>query len=418
MTGGILQIAAYGASDIYLTGNPQITFFKIVYRRHTNFAIESIEQPFNSVSNIDFARQIHSVIERRGDLVIGMNLEITLPALNQTQSGATYVNWVDGIGNAILKKTALKIGGYTITEYSRELLDINSQYEVPLDKRDAYDEMVGYYNVDPSLKSISDVATTFHVPLKMWFNNPGLALPINALLYHEVQLHLELSELKDLIKSDAVLTAPVDTSNTTAAVTSCKLFVDYVYLDADERRRFAQTHHEYLIEQPQEMNAETILAATTTQKIDIFFNHPVKELKWVISNDVYTTSGSTGNNNKLFLYEASNTIELKDTFATAKLQFNGVDRFSARDAKYFRLMQPYQFHKKCPAKHIYSYTFALRPDEHQPSGTCNFSILDNVKMSLTYNATNHTASAAKIKFFAVNYNVLRIMSGMAGLVYT
>jgi len=417
MTGGMLQIAAYGAQDVYLTSNPQITYFKTVYRRHTNFAIESIEQQFNSLSNIDFGKHAYSTIERRGDLVTNAVLEITLPALNQTQSSATYVNWVNGIGNAIIKDAFVKIGGYTVEKYNNEWLDISSQFNVPTDKRDAYDEMVGYTYVDTSLKSMSTLERTFYVPLKFWFTTPGLALPMIALMYHDVEVHLEFSALADMIKSDVALSAPVDTSETIAAISTCKLYVDYIYLDVDERRRFAQISHEYLIEQVQVMNAENIAAATTTKKIEIFFNHPVKALHWVISNDTYTTRGSTENNNKPFLYEASNSIEHKDTFTTAKLLINGMDRFSERKAGYFRLVQPYQYYKKCPAKHIYTYSFAIKPDEHQPSGTCNFSMLDNAKMSMTFNATNHTASASKIKFFAVNYNVLRIMNGMAGVVY-
>ena len=417
MTGGMLQIAAYGAQDVYLTSNPQITFFKIVYRRHTNFAIESIEQQFNSSNSIDFGRKAYSTIERRGDLITNAVLEIKLPALDQTQDGSSYVNWVNGIGNALIKETFVKIGGYTVDKYTNEWLDISSQFSVPTDKKDAYDEMVGNRYVDASLKSMSNVARTFYVPLKYWFNNPGLALPMIALMHHDVELHLELSDLADMIKSDVALSAPVDTSNATASITSCKLYVDYIYLDVDERRRFAQISHEYLIEQVQEMNSENIPAATTSKKVDIYFNQPVKMIQWVISNDTYTTTGSTNDNNKPFLYEASNSIELKDTFSTAKLLMNGVDRFSERNAAYFRLVQPYQYYRKCPAKHIYSYTFALKPDEHQPSGTCNFSMLDNVKMSMTFDATNHTASAGKIKFYAVSYNVLRIMNGMAGIVY-
>jgi len=416
MSGGMLQIVAYGAQDVYLTGNPQITFFKVVFRRHTNFSIESIEQSFRTSNNLDFGGMTSSKIERKGDLVTNMILEIKLPALDQTQSGSTEVNWANGIGNAIIKSVSTKIGGYTVDKQTGEWMDIWSQLNVPQTKRTSYDEMVGNRNTD--IKIIAKEALTLYVPLNFWFNNPGLALPMIALQFHEVGIHFEFAKLADMIKSDVALSAPVDTDGNVAAFTSCKLYVDYVYLDVDERRRFAQISHEYLIEQVQSLNAEEIAAGTSSKKFEIKFNNPVKELHWVISNDTYTTTGSTGNNNKPLLYEAINSIESKDTFDTAKLVFNGADRFPERNAKYFRLAHPYQYFECAPEKHIYSYSFALKPYEHQPSGTCNFSRLENVKMNMTFDTTNHTASASKIKFYAVSYNIIRIVNGMAGVSFT
>ena len=416
MAGGLLQIVASGAQDVYLTGNPQITFFKVVYRRHTNFSIESIQQFFRNEQNLDFGKSTYSVIERKADLMSGAVLEITLPKLNQTQGGATYVNWVNGIGNALIKSAIVKIGGYTVDTQSGEWMDIHSQYNVSKDKQNTYDEMVG--NRATSTNILADNELTLHIPLHFWFSNPGLALPVEALQYHDVEIHFDFAKLADMIVSDVALSAPVDTTGAIAAFSACKLYVDYVFLDTDEKRRTIQSSHEYLIEQVQILNAEDINAGDTSRKLDLFLKHPVKALYWVMSNNQYTTTGSTGKNNQPLLYEADNSIENKDTFTSMKLLFNGGDRFTERPAKYFRLTQPYQYFKCCPDKYIYSYSFALRPYDLQPSGTCNFSRIDNVKMNIAFNATNQTATASKLKVYAVNYNVLRVMNGMSSIVFS
>ena len=417
MAGGLLQIVASGAQDVYLTGNPQITFFKVVYRRHTNFSMESIQQFFRNEQNLDFGKSAYSVIERKADLMSGAVLEITLPALNQTQGGNTRVNWVDGIGNALIKSAIVKIGGYTVDTQSGEWMDIHSQYNVTKDKRNTYDEMVGNRATDTNI--LADNELTLHIPLNFWFSNPGLALPIEALQYHDVEIYFNFANLADMIVSDVTsVSAPLDTNGAVASFRACKLYVDYVFLDTDEKRRTIQSSHEYLIEQVQTLNPEDIAINDTSRKLDLFLKHPVKALYWVMSNNQYTTTGSTGKNNQPLLYDADNSIENKDTFTTMKLLFNGGDRFTERPAKYFRLTQPYQYFKCCPDKYIYSYSFALRPYDLQPSGTCNFSRIDNVKMNITFNATNQTATASKLKIYAVNYNVLRVMNGMSSVVFS
>ena len=415
MAGGLLQIVASGAQDVYLTGNPQITFFKVVYRRHTNFSLESIQQFFRNENNLDFGKSTYSVLERKADLMSGAVLELTLPALDQTQGDSTFVKWVDGIGNAIIKSVQVKIGGYTVDTQSGEWMDINSQYNVSQDKRTAYDEMLGY---SPNNITTSDL--TLHIPLNFWFNNPGLALPIEALQYHDVEIYFTFANLADMIISDGTtsITTPTTTSGGVVKFLDCKLYVDYIYLDTDEKRRIVQSSHEYLIEQVQMLNAEDILTNNDSRKIDLFLKHPVKSLYWVISNDQYTTTGSIGKNNQPLNYNADNAITNKDTFNTMRLLFNGSDRFTDRPAKYFRLTQSFQYFKCCPKKSIYSYTFALRPYDLQPSGSCNFSRIDNVKMNITFNKTTQTTSPGKLKVYAVNYNVLRVMNGMSSVVFS
>jgi len=404
-----MQLVAYGAQDIYLTGNPQITFFKVVYRRHTNFAVESIEQTFNG--SVDFGRRVTATISRNGDLIQQMYLEVVLPT-----AGSGTNTWTYGIGNAMVKTAEIEIGGQLIDRHYGEWMNIWTELSTPAGKRDGYDDMVGNVPSAPEQVCSALVTTTawrLYVPFQFWFNrNPGLALPLIALQYHEVKLNLELRQLSDLV------------SGGTPTNSSFKLYVDYVYLDTDERRRFAQVSHEYLIEQVQFTGDETVAQNTTTKNFTLNFNHPVKELVWVHRD---TTNKATS----WLDFSVASGVN-KDTFKDGKLQLNGHDRFTTRQADYFRKVQNLDHHTRVPrtqmvddrninySQYIYTYSFALSPEEHQPSGTCNFSRIDNAVLQLNYNnGDNDTGSnSLNLKVFAVNYNVLRIMSGMGGLAYS
>ena len=423
-----MQLVAYGAQDIYLTGNPQITFFKVVYRRHTNFAVESIEQTFNGQA--DFGKRVTATISRNGDLIQQMYLEVNVPILAVADGTLTY-----GFGNALVKQAEIEIGGQLIDRQYGDWMNIWTELTVPEGKRAGYDNMVGNKHPTDTNQTGSvpaDAIQRFYVPLQFWFNrNPGLALPLIALQYHEVKLNLELRPASEL----------VNVKGATEATTGlgCKLYVDYIYLDTDERRRFAQVSHEYLIEQVQSTGAESIGAGEGAKNVTLNFNHPVKELIWA---HVLNTSTEKvfGTGNRWFNYSGINltggvTTNDIDSFTTALLQLNGHDRFSVRHADYFRKVQNYEHHTRCPRvgkdidnvskrnQYIYSYSFALSPEEHQPSGTCNFSRIDNAVLQLKYGADTSAGILAQklgmnLNVYAVNYNVLRIMSGMGGLAYS
>ena len=472
-----MQLVAYGAQDIYLTGNPQITFFKVVYRRHTNFAVEAIEQTFNG--QVDFGKRVTATISRNGDLIQQMYLEVVLPIV--TTAGSTSNVWTYGIGNAMISKAEIEIGGQLIDRQYGDWMNVWTELTVPAGKRMGYDVMVGnLINGGSTFGSTFGAGTSdqvgglssavnqrLYVPFQFWFNrNPGLALPLIALQYHEVKLNLELYSYNNLVNTSA---APASFS-----MTLCKLWVDYVYLDTDERRRFAQVSHEYLIEQVQFTGAQTIPKQTTNQNITLNFNHPVKELIWNHVSATHNTAGTTAGNNCWFNYSGENSNNSGstttwvvgsgcDSFQTGLLQLNGHDRFYVRNADYFRKVQNYEHHHRVPRvgceyvgqdgadnaaanislgvapmdalrkQYIYTYSFALSPEEHQPSGTCNFSRIDNAILQLTYAWNSGTAgydtngrtyqSAAQydsfnLNIYAVNYNVLRIMSGMGGLAYS
>ena len=404
MGGGLMQLVAYGAQDVYLTGNPQITFFKVVYRRHTNFATESIEQTFNG--SVDFGRKVTATISRNGDLITNCWVEAELPDLKGTGS---YCN---SVGHALLKEVELEIGGQRIDKHYADWLEIWSELTVPAEKRDAYKVMVGKRDVaflDSSDTTASDslwegAGKKLYVPLQFFFNrNPGLALPLIALQYHEVKINIQFGSPSEVCSGAA---------NTNLTGLKASLYVDYVYLDTDERRRFAQVSHEMLIEQLQFTGDESVKQGAN--KIRLNFNHPVKELVWVIKDegDVDDNFGDYGRDSYDAELGSDSTDDGQESVTRAKLLLNGHDRFSERDGSYFRLVQPYQHHTCVPRKNIYTYSFALKPEEHQPSGTCNFSRIDNATLSL------NCAAGGTAKVFATSYNVLRIMSGMGGLAYS
>jgi hypothetical protein len=641
MGGGLMQLVAYGAQDVYLTGNPQITYFKVVYRRHTNFSIECIEQP---IDNPKFGGRQTVQVLRNGDLATRMYLRAELPPVTDANVGAynsddffnTRVAWVRRVGHALINTLELTIGGSQIDKHWGTWLDVWYELTHTTEQERGYDAMIGdvpQLIVPQGLSSATPQQTilpayTLYIPLQFWFcRNTGLALPLIALQYHEVRINIELTNVANLLIS----------SGENALVTnnlflgSVGLMVDYIYLDSEERRRFAQVGHEYLIEQLQFGGAETLVASsgagTVNQKHTLNFNHPTKEIVWAPilgawNNNVFLTysgddsqwgsavdyaaeniadgmfllasadavlpaawvnlilpavsanssayvtplntptyAGSTTtpvitvlvNNSGTTLTQAvtedapsalwvnlsvlsqttnslcsfvenilvtldvagvggaadwdSNTetyltrlatgatsapvalltgevqllpmskvkvvshnlsltdvsipiSELTDTRAytetttyTAKsvrdvlvnqpynyglrldgtgnlvqygqLKLNGHDRFSVQNGSYFNYVQPAQHHTRTPADGINVYSFALHPEQHQPSGSANLSRIDTTILSVSY--TDSLRSNKKLKLqvyngtlvyiFAFSYNVLRIMSGMGGLAY-
>jgi len=441
MGGGLLQLVAYGAQDVYLTGNPQITFFKVVYRRHTNFAMEAIQQTFSGVPA--FNNTVYCQISRNGDLIHRAYLQVSLPACTGTDS---YVNY---IGLRLLKSVSIEIGGQQIDKHYADWLYIWNELSLPIGKRSAWEFMVG------ADRDITKSGATLYIPLEFWFcRNIGLALPLIALQYHEVKIKIEFESVNNcMFKLTGANTGAPDTPSTLSNV---NLWVDYIFLDTDERRKFAQLSHEYLIEQLQFTGAEAIPKNTPT-RVKLNFNHPCKELIWVGKYSTainvsqwynYTMKSSdrsfnAGNSaiggtqaynkslhafsdpdntattsyisNIVYNVEPGFTSDAVNPFSKCLLQLNGNDRFAERDGSYFNYVQPYQHHTNIPANcGINVYSFALKPEEHQPSGTLNMSRIDTAVLSITNNANVD----GSIHIYAVNYNVLRILSGMGGLAYS
>ena len=393
-----MQLVAYGAQDIYLTGNPQITFFKVVYRRHTNFSMESIEQTING--SVGPGSRVTSTISRNGDLVYRLFYEVT---------GGIAPGSATSIANpgaAIFDNVEIEIGGQRIDRQTGQWMHVWTSLTQKNDARICADttgvsgtlfqELSGMAGCKTKSASAGgsnqiNLDTPLMIPLQFWFcRNPGLALPLIALQYHEVKV---VTSFSDVFPNAAT---------TTSAVTpvSTKLWADYIYLDTDERRRFAQVSHEYLIEQVQFQAGSNASIST-----ELNFNHPVKELIWTAGFTKGVPSALAG--------------------GSYHLKLNGHDRMASRGLTYFTKQQVWMHHTgpggidaaaSTPgtpgsgADTIAVYSFALKPEEHQPSGTCNFSRIDNAQL--------YSTSGESRDVFAVNYNVLRIMSGMGGLAYS
>jgi hypothetical protein len=416
MSGGLMQLVAYGAQDIYLTGSPKITFFKVVYRRHTNFAIESIEQTVTGTAN--FGQKITCTIARNGDLMHRVYLQLDLPAIT---SPSLSFRWIDDVGNFIIKNTIFEVGGQEIDKHYGDWLYVWNQLTQEAGKVSGYKDMIGQTVDLTSFDTDSKSATTLYIPLQFYFcRNVGLALPLIALQYHEVKIKVEF-------RSAAECYIYAGTYGSTLTLSNVSLWVDYIYLDTLERRRFAQNAHEYLVEQLQYQEEN---ASASTERVRLNFNHPIKELIWTIQSATNVAAPAVGND--WIGYQWSNysaDAETNDDDWTSTraestnpctyglLQLNGQNRFARRKGNYFNTVQPYQHHTNIPASPgINVYSFALKPEEHQPSGTCNFSRIDNATLTLYINASIY--SNATIRIYASNYNVFRVVSGMGGLAYS
>ncbi len=410
-----MQLVAYGAQDIYLTGNPQITFFKVVYRRHTNFAVESIEQTFNGAA--DIGRRFTCTIARNGDLLHRLYLQVDVSSSGGNSLGNAY------LGFQLLDYVEVEIGGQVIDKQYGEWMAVWCDLTHTLDQSVMLSQMLDGVDTNATLLD------RLHIPLQFWFcRNPGLALPLIALQYHEVKINVQFSNSNPTV---------IGTVGSGSFLSNTSIWADYIFLDTDERRRFAQVSHEYLIEQVQYSNALTVATGATTTQHELRFNHPVKELVWLVDASASSTAPHFNG-----YYQCS----------TALLQLNGQDRFKRRSGDYFTKVQRYEHHTGAgrafitnaltvnttgnpdfvgsnilSATHIYS--FALKPEEHQPSGTCNFSRIDNAVLNLEFLSASTSSgvpavpaggipSGTVLKVYAVNYNVLRIMSGMGGLAYS
>lgn len=537
MGGGLMQLVAYGAQDIYLTGNPQITFFKIVYRRHTNFAIETVEHTF--VGNIGFGANLSAKISRNGDLVNKMYLRIILGAVDLSVTNSKFA-WIRRVGHAIINQVEIDIGGTKIDRQYGTWLDIWYELSRKEEQESGYTKLIGDVPELTNYDTVNKEQYELFIPLQFWFNKfVGLSIPLIALQYHETTLLVNFAPIEELVITDGTLDL------TTIALVDATLLVNYVFLDTEERRRFAIVGHEYLVEQIQFNGIESVLISDSNYVMD--FNHPVKEIIWAMRNGNYssgqrfvyysnadnwnlqdasttileksisvgvnptsvvggtwieiipstiqtvgllnitnrsTTRSVFVNNNSLVIgtYGITNkiaadivinadltitynnvdtTITIRDLsipsasmtdtrynvadpivrmfsnygllidgsenpVQTARITFNGHNRFDDREGMYFNYVQPLQNHSNTPKDGINVYSFALYPEEHQPSGTSNFSRIESSRLLVTFNDSTLNNGLPSINLFnadnqffiyAINYNILRVFAGLSGMAY-
>ena len=400
-----MQIVALGKQDVYLTGNPQFTYFKMIYRRHTNFATESIQVHWDSNTiTPELGTTLTATIPRQAELVNGIWLQVVLPKDTADPPADPEPTWIDGVGNALVKRADIEIGGHLVDRHYGEWMNIWGELTTPQGKLQGYDKMVGNNtNLGAATEQRLDI------PLLFWFcRNPGLALPLVALQNQDVKLKIQLETLANLIQS-GTLTTPSDLNLT--------LWVDYVFLDTDERRRFAQVSHEYLIEQLQVNNFTVATTETTNKRCELWFDYPIKEFNWVIHTPT----------DKLFDFD--------NTFTTAKFELDSRVVVPSRRPEYYLQIENYNHHQRVPRydgitgseeitpittpatyyrkQKIYTYSFALNPENHQPSGSANFTRIDTAVLTI-----NTLTATQTIAVYATNYNILRFMAGTANLSFS
>jgi hypothetical protein len=517
MTGGLIQLVAVGIEDIYLTRDPQITLFKIVYRRHTNFSTQAIKQKF--VTPPDFGKKTSYILSRsNGDLIGKTYLVITLPKIKiTTRVGADTelaklieFAWVRKIGFAIVKTVEIEIGGQLVDRQYGEWLNIWA--ELTEKKTNGYLKMIGETSELIDFTHEKD-EYTLYVPLQFWFcRSYSLALPVVSLEYSDIKINLEMNDLDEcyvtnpthyqVIENDVVnfqkyeyieqnidgiitsgqflyydnltkriyyrrisrnnfqsmvidelAVTPLDRRSLVYSDTNskywirglssfefampkfnstpvafnlfndrlitlkdCYLLVDYVFLDQEERTKFVDSRHDYLIEQIQTINEKTIDSSNKTFRVEGI--HPTKLMVWIVQYSYLRDK----NNNDTFNYTDSykyddnkllgNSLVKKETII-----MNGQERLSERDYNYFNYIQPYQYFPKFVNEGINIYSLSLLPTEIYPSGTCNLTQIDNLEYKLNMNSNINITNQAVFRGYIMNYNIYRIVNGLGGLVF-
>ena len=447
--GGLLQLVATGKQDLFLTGNPQISFFKMVYRRHTNFATESQAMYFDGTPN--FGQRITCLIPRRGDLLGPIYLDVTLPLITDTNGNP--LSYTNSVGNALIQEITFEVGEQEIDKQTGEWMEIWTQLTTSASQRDALNEMIGRiepYNRPDFKPGVNSQGLRLLIPLQFYFcKNPGLYLPLLALQYHPIRINITLRPLQQLFwvpppPGSQQMWKPACQINVscTSTIVNMMLWGEYVYLDVEERRMFVSKSHEYVIEQVQYTPPYSITAQQTTATISVEFNHPIKEFIFVVQRDEMANRNEWFNYSNLAIDEpipSTPTYDVQtymnsnapagrmDLISAAKLQLDGYDRFAERVPQYFRLEQPYEHHTTTPVNSfIYNYSFALRPEDVQPTGTLNASRIDSIVWQIQMNTVLSNPCLADwqqrgnchIVIYGHNYNVFRVINGFGGLLFT
>lgn len=399
--GTLIELIARGQQDTYLIGNPQFSYFKSVYRRYTNFAIEPIRQIFTE--SPDFGKRVTCIIDKKADLLSDIILEIELPALK------TYVSWVNSVGCFMIDWVELQLGGEPIDRITGEMLDTWFELTTQLGTKNSLYNMIGKIITFNNTSQYN--AVKLLVPLPFWFcRSVDRALPLISMQYTDVKI---VVQFKQFDKCWYKLTST--TPDSIPIIKKAGLICNYIYLDVFERTKFAkQDMFEYLIEQFQQTNSYNVPSDIINITSRIYFNHPVKEIFWLYRSTDALNANDYYNYSSVSNYGTPN-LKLTEPFDQIQLRYNGNDRFEELPATFFRLYQPYRNHSCGTGQYIYMYSFAIDPENMQPSGTCNFSKIDNATLQFT---CNPNISEGMISIYATNYNILRIKNGMCGLMFS
>lgn len=447
MPGGLIQLVAYGAQNIYLNGNPKLSFFKKVYKTHTNFSMESIRiNVSKNIINFHESTTISARLDRNADMINNMYFVFSLPTIfkfTDEKNVKEKFNFVRNIGEMIIDNCYINIGGNIIDKQYGEWMHIWNELSIFASKRYGYDKLIGnvpelYSPDDHGFYEKNDVQIykrKIYVPLKFWFNKtPGLALPLISMQYHQVDIVFELRPFNHLFTVNDkkpniedfrkyFLNTLDDSQNSIKS--EMYLDINYIFLDTDERTYFAINSLDYLIEQVTKIEYKSINMHSI---LDLQLHNPVKEIIWVVSRDDKVKQNRwfdyiDWDYNSYKVRIDHNNTEVTDSdrngeiMRNAKIMFNGLDRIEIKDNYYYNLIQPYQHHTFIPKEGIYVYSFSLYPENFQPSGCCNMSQINKIQLYLETIKPLSDEYKYDISIYAVNYNFLRITAGLAGLAY-
>jgi Large eukaryotic DNA virus major capsid protein/Major capsid protein N-terminus len=447
MTGGLLQMACVGRLDYHLTGNPHITFFRQVYRRHSAFAVETVD--VQCLGAVDFGAHLTVDLPHRADLVSTCFVRIRLPAVDVPE-GSSF-RWLDSVGHRLLRTVRMSIGGQPIDAHTGEFLHISSRTSTPPGKMPMLDRMLG--NVPQLTRPLVGPATmpayVLLVPLAFWFckGDLTLVLPMVALQHHQAIMELDVAE----VELCCWASGPVELLD----ALEVQLRADYVFLSGRERAEFAKGNYQILVEQVQ-INSQGLDASRAN--VHLTLNHPVKEIFWVVQRKAFMDPAEAAPYGGVqafnytdgwdlrsmqptmpavsFLLEdaartevdyeflgepalaQARTVPRRNPLLHASLLLNGVERFSEMDHAYFDTQHPFQYHTSPPPEGVNFFSFAVAPEKIQPSGSVNFTKIDSSMLKLelmpTFGMQTHRS---EFRLYAVNYNVLTFQHGMAGLAF-
>lgn len=410
MASGRVQLASVGIQDTFLTSDPQFTYFTKQYKRHTKFALEVIDNPVDG--NLDFGSQVICYVPRKGDLIHTVYLHIELSQLSSVSSPTSNIGYTDSIGNAIIEYADLVIGGQTIQRITGEYMEMFSDICVGNSQQSALKYMVGRTGTINGLgpaTTDNGYPKLFIIPLYFYFHgHESLSVPLSIIDKQDVQIRVKFRPLSQLIiNTDSNLLNVPAPSDTVGTITKLSMPIEYVFLSDDEINYMKSKPIDYVVTQLQVSRFVMEPDVTSAQMLLQFVN-PVKELFIVIQDR------NTANVNDIFNF--SNTVSGRDQLSSIELMFNGETRLSTEIANslYLRIAQPMSYHTKTPDRYFYSYSFALKPEEPYPTGQVNMSRI--ISKLLTLNTTS-SSQIRDVRIYAINYNILRINSGIAGILF-
>ncbi len=402
MTGALLQLNVKGPQDLFLTGNPEHNFIKQVYKRHVNFAIQKKSIKFQN--DVDFGRKTEIHIPRYGDLLHKLYFRFKLPSL--TPTSGTYAGWTNSIGHALIEYVDLEIGGQIIDRHYGLFLEIWDELtQSPSINSNSY-LLVGKFNHKESLQKSALLETEYEVPLQFYFSrNLGASLPLISLQYHPVKLIFKLRSFDECIIYDGV-TPPEEVN-----MLDSSLLAEYIYLEDLERMKLKDKEHSFLIQQTQTVFKESVpFTNGGFHKALLPFNHPCLELIFVL------TEQDSEDNNDWFNF-AQRTVITADPviplLENAKLLIDGKERIETSSEFTLRIANNARYHTLAPSKHIYTIPFCNEPEKFYPTGSLNFSFIDQVELQIQLK--KQINSPVNLYVFAKNFNILRIKDGMVQL---